>query len=241
MAAYSRPFPFAALAPRFVMPPINQSAQLPVSLYGLSRSVYTRIARLALEEKGVPYTLEEVEIFGPGGVPAAHFERHPFGRIPVLRHGEFSVFETAAITRYVDEAFDGPPLQPAGPRSRARMTQIIGLLDSYAYRPMVWGVFVQRMSVPLEGGSPDEAEITRSLEAAGAVLNVLEGMLGAHAFLAGPTLTLADLHAFPMLLYLTFAPEGAALVERHRGVAGWLAALQSRASVLGTRSRRELS
>jgi Glutathione S-transferase, N-terminal domain len=51
-------------------------------LYGLSRSVYTRIARLALEEKGVRYTLEEVEIFEPVGAPAEHLVRHPFGRIP---------------------------------------------------------------------------------------------------------------------------------------------------------------
>jgi glutathione S-transferase len=43
-----------------------------VVLYGLSRSVYTRIARLTLEEKGVEYALEEVEIFGPGGAPPAH-------------------------------------------------------------------------------------------------------------------------------------------------------------------------
>ena len=38
-----------------------------LTLYGLSRSVYTRIARLALEEKGVDYGFEEVEIFGKGG------------------------------------------------------------------------------------------------------------------------------------------------------------------------------
>ena len=56
----------------------------PVTLYGLSYSAYTRIARLALEEKAVPYQLEEVEIFGAGGVPAAHAKRHPFGKIPVL-------------------------------------------------------------------------------------------------------------------------------------------------------------
>ena len=60
-----------------------------VTLYGLSRSVYTRIARLALEEKEVGYELKEVEIFGKDGVPADHMRRHPFGRIPVLQHGEF--------------------------------------------------------------------------------------------------------------------------------------------------------
>lgn len=112
-------------------------------LYGLSRSVYTRIARLALEEKGVDYCLEEVEIFGPQGVPNDHLLRHPFGRIPVLKHRDFLLYETAAITRYVDESFPGLPLQPAEVLARARMAQIIGILDSYAYRPMVWGVFVQ--------------------------------------------------------------------------------------------------
>jgi hypothetical protein len=52
-----------------------------MDLYGLERSVYTRIARLALEEKGVAYTLHETEIFGPGGVPptpgAASLRTHP--------------------------------------------------------------------------------------------------------------------------------------------------------------------
>ena len=114
----------------------------PVTLFGLERSVYTRIARLALEEKGIPYSLHEVEIFGPNGVPAEHLLRHPFGRIPVLQHGAFALYETAAITRYIDEAFPGPLLQPREPETRARMNQIIGVLDSYAYRPMVWGVFV---------------------------------------------------------------------------------------------------
>ena len=114
-------------------------------LYGLSRSVYTRIARLALEEKGVRYTLEEVEIFGPAGVPAAHLARQPFGRIPAFAHDGFALYETVAITRYVDEAFDGTRLQPQGAQQRARMSQAIGIVDSYCYRPMIWGVFFTRI------------------------------------------------------------------------------------------------
>ena len=56
---------------------------LPV-LYGLERSVYTRIARMALHEKGVACRLTEVEIFGPDGVPESHRLRRPFGRIRCL-------------------------------------------------------------------------------------------------------------------------------------------------------------
>src|SRR5262245_34409659 len=114
-------------------------------LYGLSRSVYTRIARLALEEKGVRDTIEEAAIFGPDGVPDEHRARQPVGRIPAFVHDGFLLYETDAITRYVDETFVGSRLQPQEPRARARMSQVIGIVDSYAYRPMVWGVFVARM------------------------------------------------------------------------------------------------
>jgi glutathione S-transferase len=119
-------------------------------LFGLERSVYTRISRLAFEEKGIAYGLSEVEIFGPSGVPAEHFKRHPFGRIPTLQHGPLSLYETNAITRYIDEAFVGPILQPSDAAQRARMNQAISLLDAYAYRPMVWGDFVQRVRIPLQ-------------------------------------------------------------------------------------------
>jgi len=56
-------------------------------MLGLRVSVYTRIARLALEEKGIPYQLEEVDIFADTGPPADYLALNPFGAIPCLRHG----------------------------------------------------------------------------------------------------------------------------------------------------------
>jgi len=210
-----------------------------VLLFGLERSVYTRIARLALEEKGVPYALHEVEIFGPGGVPQEHLRRHPFGRIPVLQHGDFSLYETGAITRYVDDAFDGPRLQPISPPQRARMNQVVGLLDAYAYRPMVWGVFVQRVRVPLNGGASNEAEIAASLKSAATCLDALEELLGNAPFLAGGSLSLADLHAFPMLRYFFVASEGQAQVKSHKALLRWYEAMLTRDSVIRTSTRYE--
>ena len=205
------------------------------TLYGLARSVYTRIARLGLEEKGVAYHLEEVEIFGREGVPAGHLQRHPFGRIPVLCHGDFVLYETAAISRYVDESFSGIRLQPENARERARMTQIIGLLDSYAYHPMVWSVFVQRMRVPAEGGQSDESVVARGLERSRLCLLELQRLQGDRPFLCGPDMTLADLHAYPMLRYLALAPEGAELVAGFPMQSQWLARMSSRPSARRTR------
>jgi glutathione S-transferase len=205
-----------------------------LTLFGLARSVYTRIARLALEEKSVPYLLEEVEIFGPGGVPADHLSRHPFGRIPVLLHDAFSLYETHAICRYVDEAFPGQPLQPTTPAARARMAQVIGLLDAYAYRPMVWGIFVQRVRIPLRGGTADEGIVSSSLGQARTALAALASLASDSQFLVGPSLTLADLHAYPILSYFALAPEGKTLLAEYPQLASWLHSLTRRPSVQRT-------
>jgi glutathione S-transferase len=207
-----------------------------VQLHGLARSVYTRIARLALEEKGVAYTLHDVEIFGPDGVPAEHVARHPFGRIPAFAHGDFRLYETGAITRYVDEAFPGPALQPTDAARRARMNQIIGVLDAYAYRPMVWGVVVPRMRRRPGDAAPDEDRIAEALAASARALDALDALIAAGPHLLGAALTLADLHAYPVLGCFAFAPEGAALLQRHAALQRWLQAMQQRSSVQRTRS-----
>jgi glutathione S-transferase len=212
-----------------------------VELFGLERSVYTRIARLALEEKGVAYDLTEVEIFGSAGVPTEHRRRHPFGRVPVLRHAQFALYETGAITRYVDEAFNGPRLQPSEPAARARMNQTISVLDSYAYRPMVWGVFVERVRKPMTGGNPDERAIADSLAAAETCLAVLDQPAGGSRFLLGDELTLADLHAYPMLRYLALAPEGNELVRKFASLHAWFERMHARPSVTRTRSKYEVA
>jgi glutathione S-transferase len=207
-----------------------------VQLHGLARSVYTRIARLALEEKGVAYALHEVEIFGPDGVPPAHRERHPFGRIPALEHGGFTLYETNAITRYVDEAFEGPALQPQQPARRARLQQIVSVLDAYAYRPMVWGVTVARMRPRPDGERPDEARIAAALAEAARALDALEALVSCDPHLLGAQLTLADLHAYPVLQCFAFAPDGAALLARHAALQRWMDLMRQRASVQRTRS-----
>src|ERR1700746_835802 len=104
-------------------------------LHGYRYSVYNRIARLALAEKDVAYDRVEVNPFAPD-VPASYLVLHPFGRVPTLVHDGFTLYETGAITRYIDRAFPGPALQPANPQALARMDQIISIVDAYAYWPL---------------------------------------------------------------------------------------------------------
>ena len=73
-----------------------------VTLHGPGFSTYTRSARLALEEKGVEYELDEIN-FIADGMPAEQIARHPFGKVPALTHDGFVVYEVCAIGRYVDD------------------------------------------------------------------------------------------------------------------------------------------
>jgi glutathione S-transferase len=208
-------------------------------LFGAAYSVYVRAARLALAEKRVAYRLVEIDIFAEGGPPPDYAARHPFGRIPAFEHDGFHLYESGAITRYVDEAFPGPPLQPEDPQGRARVNQILSILDSYAYRTLVWDIFVERVRAPGQGRAPDEARIAAALPRAETCLAALEALMDVQPWLAGPQLTLADLHAAPIFAYAVLAPEGAALLARHDGIRRWWGKMAARASMAATRSPLE--
>ena len=205
-----------------------------VRLYGNDDSVYVRIARLALAEKGVDYEHVPVDAFAPGGLPDWYRALHPFGRIPAFDHDGLRLFETAAIARYVDEAFAGPALQPAAPRERAVMNQIVGLLDSYAYRAMVWDIYVERMSKPRRGVASDEKRIAAALPVARTVIETLARLKAPGPWLLGDKLTLADLHAAPMFAYFEKAPEGSAMLADSPGMLAWWRAISARPSFAAT-------
>ena len=210
------------------------------TLFGAAYSVYVRIARLALAEKGVAYRLSEVDIFADGGPPAGYAARHPFGRIPAFEHDGFRLYETGAIARYVDEAFAGAALMPADAKGRARTNQIISIVDNYAYPAMVWGVFVEAVRAPFQGRAGDAAKIADALVKSATCLGALEALAAEEgAALVGGEVGLADLYLAPVMRYFTMAPDGAPLLGERPKMARWWAWMQHRPSMAATRSPME--
>jgi glutathione S-transferase len=190
------------------------------TLHGYRYSVYLRIARMAFFEKGIPVGHVEVDPFA-ADIPANYLEMNPFGRVPTLVDGDFVLYETTAIARYADEAFDGPSLQPADPRRRARMNQIVAILDSYGYQPMVRQVFSQRVFNARLGRTPDEMVVERGMAASNLVLEALEKLCAGSGDLIGGRITLADLHLAAMMAYFTATEEGAAALSRRPELSRW--------------------
>ncbi|WP_114391299.1 glutathione S-transferase family protein [Notoacmeibacter marinus] len=205
----------------------------PVVLRGYSFSVYNRIARVSLHEKGVSYETEEIDPFADS-VPLRYMQRQPFGRVPVLSHGTFDVYETVAIGRYTDAAFDGPRLVPLDAESLTRLAQTVSIIDTYGYRPMVRQVFAHRVFRPAVGEAGDISEIENGLAASQTVLKALETLAAEAYVLNKQTFTLADCHLAPMIAYFVQAPEGKAVLSDYAALSDWWEWASQRASVKET-------
>ena len=203
------------------------------TLYGPAYSTYCRTVRLALEEKGVDYNLVEVD-FLQGPMPAEQIERQPFAKVPAFEHDGFKLYEVSAIGRYVDEAFDGPSLQPDDVQARARMNQIISILDNYTYPCTVTQLVIQRLVMPMLGNQPDEAAIAEALPEIDKCMSTIAELRGNNTYLVGNQLSLADLHFAPIYDYFQSTPESEAILKKNPGLVDWWNEVSGRASIQNT-------
>lgn len=210
------------------------------TVFGAAYSVYVRIVRLALEEKGIPHRLTEVDIFAEGGLPADYRGRHPFGRIPAFEHDGFRLYETGAIARYIDEAFPGAALMPREAKRRARANQVISIVDNYAYPAMVWGVFVEGVRAPAQGKRGDAAKIAEALGKSKTCLDALEAIADPEGLaLLGRDIGLADLYLAPVMRYFTLYAEAAGMLTQRKNLARWWGWMKARPSMVATISPME--
>jgi glutathione S-transferase len=200
-----------------------------VTLYGFAPSSFTWTARIACEEKGISHDLEPVE-FGSD----AHKALHPFAKIPILKHSDLVVYETAAICQYIDQAFDGPSITPADPALRARMIQWISNFNDYFYDYCTRKIIIQRLVVPQRGGTPDEEMIAAAVPHARHAMTVADAALERAPYLAGSDPSTADFFLTPVAFYMRSVAEGDAIMGDLPALNDWLDRMSSRPSVTTT-------
>jgi glutathione S-transferase len=203
-------------------------------IYGPQFSTYVRTARLALEEKPASYELVDVAMMQGAHKESEFLARNPFGKVPAFSHDGLDLYETDAIIRYIDQAIPGQSLQPTDASARARMNQIIGIVDSFAYPNMITKVVVQRIVTPMLGGTADEAVIKDGLPTADLCLKEIERLMGEGKFLAGDRVSLADLFLAPVYHYFAATPEGQKQLQPRGKLRGWWDHMKTRNSLVTT-------
>lgn len=188
-----------------------------IDILGFAQSTFVRTARMTCIEKGAEHRLVPLEFR-----QASHRSLHPFLRMPVMRAGDVTLYETLAITHYLEETFPGPRLMPADALGRARVLQWISICSDYLYDSQVRAF--------LRDGPP-EAEV---IDAAHGDLAVVEPQLAAGPYALGQALSLADLFLAPIVEFAASQTAMAAVFTDLPNITAWRTRMASRSSMAQT-------
>ena len=177
------------------------------TVYGTAQSTYVRTVRLLLEEAGADYDLRGVDIFNGENKSAEYLAKNPFGKVPTLEVNGELLYETTAITDYLDTVLANNKFSPSDPLRRARMRQIMAIVDSYLYSPAILSIVIQRLIVPSQGGTTDEDKVKNAIAPAKAAAEAIESLTVGSPYLLGSEASIADFFLIPVFTYLSQTPE----------------------------------
>ena len=203
------------------------------TVHSIPGSPFGRSVLAMLEEKKAPYRLAPV---APGTLKTPEYlALHPFGRVPVLVHNGFKLYETQAILRYLDRVLPQPALTPSDVKRAARMDQVMNINDWYLFHGVGNVIIFHRVIGPqVLGLTPDEDAIKAAMPKAHAVFDELASLLGEQSYFAGDTLSLADLLLAPAVDFFTTIPEWTVLGAPHANLVAWMKRMQERPSLKAT-------
>jgi len=196
-----------------------------VEIIGPAPSTYTRAVRMVCEEKAIPYELKQSPPHSPD-VDAIH----PFGKVPVMRHGDFELCESKAIATYLDLSFPGPKLIPTEPRAAARTEQWVSLVNTKMDGVLVRTYLLNYIFPKGSDGKPDRKIIDAVVPAVKEEIALLDRAVAKGGFLAGDTFTFADINVLPILAYLKNFSESGSAIASARSLSAYFDRLSARPS-----------
>jgi len=199
-----------------------------MKIFGNPMSTCTRRVTATLHEKQAKFELVTLDFAKGEHKQPDNLARQPFGQIPSLTDGDFTLFESRAMIRYIDETVAGHPLTPKDPKSHALMEQWISV-EMEQFNPGAAGIVMQEVFAPMMGGKTDAAKAEDAKAKLKAVLPILDKHLAKGPHFVGDQFTLADICFMP---YTEYALNTSAkdLILSHANFAAWWKRVSERSS-----------
>ncbi len=197
-----------------------------LEIIGVPQSNYVWTCAIAATEKGLTPKIVPVRAHAPE-VTAIH----PFGKIPCMRHGDFTLWESRAILHYIDHAFPGPALAPRDAKGAALVEQWLSAVNTTIDPVMVRQYMVQYIFPTGPDGKPDQERIAAAQKPMQRCVDVLAQAVGKTGHLIGDGFTLADMNLMPILFYARRFPESRAMIDAKPALLDYIKRHEARPSV----------
>jgi glutathione S-transferase len=171
-----------------------------MKIYGNPMSTCTRKVLMTLAENGTPFEMNVVDFAKGEHKQEAHLRRQPFGRIPALDDDGFELFESRAMSRYLNEKAGGK-LVPSDIKARGKMEQWVSIETSEFSANAMKFIAEYMFKRPQELAILEAAQ--KGLDA---TCRVMETQLAKTPFLAGSDFSLADVVFMPYIEYAMATP-----------------------------------
>ena len=178
-----------------------------ITLYGTPTSTYVRTSRLLLAEANIDYSLKDIGIFNGDNETQAYLAKHPFGKVPTLEIDGQTIYESTAITHYINQKLADGKFSPPDILMQSRMHQIMAIIENYLYSHAVGTIVIQNLIVPDQGGETDQQAVQEAIAPTQKALKAIEDLVVGTPFLVGSMISLADFYLIPIFVYLEKTPQ----------------------------------
>jgi glutathione S-transferase len=200
-----------------------------MKLHDFAFSPNSRKVRAVAYELDVALEHEPVDLLKGDQHSPTFLQLNPNGRVPVLVDGDFVLWESTAIMRYL-VAKKGGPLLPATPRASAEVDRWLAWQLAHL-APAMRTVAFERVVKKLTGqGAPDEAAIAAATVQFNALSAILDGALEGREYVTG-VLSLAD---FALASHYSLADASGLDLAPFARVRAWLDRMLARDSMRKT-------
>jgi glutathione S-transferase len=174
-----------------------------IEIYWGSGSPYSWRVLLALEYKRLAYDSHLLQFSKQEHKSPQMLRMNPRGRVPVLKDGDYVVFESLACLLYLDRKYPAYPLFGTSAEEAGTIMRVICEYQAYAEQhvtQIVSAVFLDQLDQQAE-------EITRAMHIVGGEARTIEARLSKSDWLVGEQPSAADLTVFPGIMLLRRAME----------------------------------
>ncbi|MCF6775648.1 glutathione S-transferase family protein [Thiotrichales bacterium 19X7-9] len=163
-----------------------------IKLYGFNLSFPTNKVRFALNLFNLEYEFVALNPWKGEHKSEAHIKRHPAGKVPVIEDGDFTLFESNAIVRYLAEKVHNTNYYPSDLQQQALVNQWLDFAAAHigtnVSKVLFNRYFADKIGIEVDSRSMEEGHqfLTNHLP-------ILEAQLTNNTYIAGNHMTIADI------------------------------------------------